>query len=731
MVNKLTANYSSNCHFKIKIVVSSSQNKESVENKHSFKYQKGTSEVNMYEKLDLQTYTPLTSESKLQFFLEVYTKTGYKTAGVGKLNLSKGVMANVPMKIEIQKCPLGKGNVEIQFLNLNLPAKEVNKIQLPRKISKDNLSNNSDISFLSNFTNNINQNDISFVSYGTNMTNQVQNNNYNTNPNIYNNNAKVNITNPYSSSSTNNIFKKNNDSNFNNSKSCNNIFANQNKVINSNNVNNDILKDKERQINELKTKIDYYLEENNELKNLVNDFKKEKKTLNDEKNAIIQKQKEKIRSVTNEKDELEMKYLSACQNLNILQNNKNDSDEKLLNMKTQYDKQIQDLTRQIKNLNNVKMQLETQNRTKEEKIFELDRKIKEITVNYQKKFTQLKNDYSSEKNNNILNYNENLQSKEEEIAKLKIKINSQQENIKSLNELIELNEKQNNEKEEMTENMQKLLEQISSKDKQIFDLKKEISDLNNKIITEENNIKTKKMLSDITEKELKNNINNLQNIINEKYNQLVELRTKYDNIKYDSKRFHPKIHYIEDSDEEKNEDNNEMMLNQIKEIQKTYKEREEKLLKEKNEEIKKLRLKNSNLVRESYLENNNNIDIKKYVNEINRLKNVNKNLEKDLDYYKDLNNKFVNNEKRTTVYESENVKLQNLLQQKNEEIDIIMQKHKKLEEENRMLERQLVNSKGKLGEVLNELVEVETKCVSLEEEKKKYSKSYSNGGKYC
>jgi len=133
----------------------------------------------------------------------------------------------------------------------------------------------------------------------------------------------------------------------------------------------------------------------------------------------------------------------------------------------------------------------------------------------------------------------------------------------------------------MTENMQKLLDQISSKDKQIFDLKKEISDLNNKILTQENNIKTKKMLSDITEKELKNNLNNLQNIINEKDNQLVELRTKYDNIKYDSKRFHPKIHYIEDSDEEKNDDNNEMMLNQIKEIQKTYKEREEKLLQEK------------------------------------------------------------------------------------------------------------------------------------------------------
>ena len=41
-----------------------------------------------------------------------------------------------------------------------------------------------------------------------------------------------------------------------------------------------------------------------------------------------------------------------------------------------------------------------------------------------------------------------------------------------------------------------------------------------------------------------------------------------------------------------------------------------------------------------------------------------------------------------------------------------------MEEENKMLERQLINSKGKLGEVLNELAEVESKCVYLEEEQR-------------
>ena len=139
-------------------------------------------------------------------------------------------------------------------------------------------------------------------------------------------------------------------------------------------------------------------------------------------------------------------------------------------------------------------------------------------------------------------------------------------------------------------------------------------------------------------------------------------------------------------------------------------------------------MKNKDLEKESYLDNNN-VKVKKYINEINRLKTINNNLEEDLGYYKDLNNKYMDNEKRTTVYESENIRLQNLLQKKNEEIENMNKKYKKLEEENKMLEKQLVNSKGKLGEVLNELAEAETKCVHLEEEKRQMKKTVMNGGK--
>ena len=697
-INKLTAQYSSTCHFKIKIVLSTSPYKESAENKHSFKYEKGSSEINIYEKLELKPFAPLSPESKLQFFLEVYTKTGYKTAGVGVLHLSQGVETNVPIKIEIQKCPLGKGYLEIQFLNFNInPSTSPKKINIPmrRQVSNDKTSNHSNnISYL----NNQDKSFISNISYTTNMTNIEPPSNYHIN--------------------------KSPDPKYFHSRNNNKYYI---KTSFGNN-NDDIIKEKDRQINELKTKINYYEDENNELKNLIKDFKKEKKALIEEKNMQLNKEKEKLQKIINEKDDLNMQFISLQQNVNILKKNKSENEQKIINLRAQSDKQIRDLVQQVKNLNNIKIQLENDNKTQEEKLIVLDRKIKEMSVNYQKKFAELNNNYSEEKNNNFLNFNEKLKLKEQEIAKLSIKIQSLEENIQSLNDIIDLNDKQKEEKEELTENMTKLLSQISEKDQQIFELKGEITVLNDKITKERNDKKTQSMLNGITEKDLKNNINELKNIINEKDNELAELRTKYDNIKYNSKKLQPKTRFIEDSDEEIQNGNDDHMIDQIKEIQKTYKEREEKLLREKNEEIKKLRMRNNDLVRESYLDNNN-IDMKKYINEIKRLKTINNNLEEDLGYYKELNNKFMDSEKRITVLETENIRFQNLLQKKEEEIDDMQKKYKKLEEENSMLEKQLVNSKGKLGDVLNELAEVETKCVHLEEEQRQMKKTVINGGK--
>ena len=162
-------------------------------------------------------------------------------------------------------------------------------------------------------------------------------------------------------------------------------------------------------------------------------------------------------------------------------------------------------------------------------------------------------------------------------------------------------------------------------------------------------------------------------------------------------------------------------------MQKTYKDRETKLLNEKNEEIRKLKIRNKDLIRGSVLESgNNNVDLSKYISEINRLKNVNSSLEEDLSYYKELNAKLVDSEKKSTQFETENVKLQNSLNEKKDELNKLTKQHKELTDKINDLEIELVSSKGKLGDVLNELAEAESKCVVLEEEKAQLRKMANN-----
>ena len=642
LINKLTATYSSNCHFKIKIVAFSSKNQESVENKHSFKYDKTKFEVNINETLELQINDEISFDNKFQFFLEVYTKTGYKTAGLGILLLTKDIKLNNPIQIDIQKCPLGKGTLEIQFIKLDL------------LLQNDNTKNEK-----------------------------------------------------YENANTDFINNNNNDNNFLKQPNINN------------DANADYIREKDEQIKELKNKIDYYEEENNELKNLVNDFKRDKKKLLEEKNSLINQYNEQIQKLKTDKEDIEIQYMNLQQNMNSLENNKNNINQQVIEIKNQSEKQIKDLSQQIKNLNNVKFQLENDNKIKEEKILSLERQNNEIKMNYKKQMNEMDSTFSSEKKNALNNYKEQLKLKDEELGKLNIKIRSLEENNQSLNEIIELTKKENRENNgnNITENMSKLLEQISEKDKKIFNLQKELNELNTKINNELDNKDKENLVSTFNEKDLRNKINELQKIINEKDNELNDIRTKYDNLKYESSKFKTKIEYNEE--EQFSDNNNEIFINQIKEIQKSYKEREEKLLNEKNEEIRKLKMRNKDLFRESVLDNNNNIDINKYINEINRLKEINSNLEEDLNYYKELNARFVDIEKKSILFETENAQLKNMLHQKNNEIENMQKKEKELDENYKLLEKKLFDSNDKVANLLNDLAEAEQDNLKLEEEKKK------------
>ena len=73
------------------------------------------------------------------------------------------------------------------------------------------------------------------------------------------------------------------------------------------------------------------------------------------------------------------------------------------------------------------------------------------------------------------------------------------------------------------------------------------------------------------------------------------------------------------------------------------KNQQKKLKNEKDKEINKLKYENELLQKQ--INKNENNDYSKYINEINKLNSEKMNLEKDLNYFKDLNNNYVNNEK--------------------------------------------------------------------------------------
>ena len=72
--------------------------------------------------------------------------------------------------------------------------------------------------------------------------------------------------------------------------------------------------------------------------------------------------------------------MNLQQNMNILENNKNSNDQKVIELKNQTDKQIKELSQQVKNLSNIKFQLENENKLKEEKVLNLA--LEPITPGY-------------------------------------------------------------------------------------------------------------------------------------------------------------------------------------------------------------------------------------------------------------------------------------------------------------------------------------------------------------
>ena len=133
-IDKLSAKYNSSFHFKVKI--GNKTTNESVETKGTYKYEKGTNETVINETVILNLNTaPVGKDAKIHAYLQVYTKTGYKTAGAGEILISS-LKAGSILNVEIVKCPLGQGSIVIQYNN-SQEAKDDNK-EMIEELTKKN-----------------------------------------------------------------------------------------------------------------------------------------------------------------------------------------------------------------------------------------------------------------------------------------------------------------------------------------------------------------------------------------------------------------------------------------------------------------------------------------------------------------------------------------------------------------------------------------------------------------
>ena len=147
---KLNASYSTNFKFKVQSQIKNLNNQK-VETNEGFKYAKETNftQINEQLELNIEDISLINLDTELEFFLQIKTKTGYKTAGLGKINFSN-IKNNDINFIEIEKCPLGKGNFEVQI--------ELPKLLLKQFEPKNNNSNEENVNKQINNINNNNKN---------------------------------------------------------------------------------------------------------------------------------------------------------------------------------------------------------------------------------------------------------------------------------------------------------------------------------------------------------------------------------------------------------------------------------------------------------------------------------------------------------------------------------------------------------------------------------------------
>lgn len=270
-ITKLIAAYSSTFHFKIKFGLKNA--KDHCETKGTYKYEKGTSGTDIGESLEFPFDITPTSDSLLQFCLQIYTKTGYKTASAGECAYS-AVRPNSKCDIEFLNCRLGKGSIEVLFASgLHSQASALSSSSLSAS-SNDN---------------------------STKLTDQIEK--YKREIDALH--LKLNDLQSEKETLANQIAKLKKELSASKTLLASSQPSNSNNNHSSSYKIDEQLRDKERVIEELKVQNAYFDEENSELKGIVNDLKVEKKKVFDEKNEMIKKLKEENEQLSSKASNLQ------------------------------------------------------------------------------------------------------------------------------------------------------------------------------------------------------------------------------------------------------------------------------------------------------------------------------------------------------------------------------------------------------------------------------------------
>ena len=673
---KLNASYSVNFKFKVLSQIKNLNN-EKVETHDGFKFEKDTNctEINEQIELNIEDISLINLDSELDFFLQIKTKTGYKTAGIGKINFND-IKNNEVNIIEI-KCSLGKGNFEVQ-------------IELPKSLLKQFESKNNNLNLPSQVSSNIgtegNSNISNIILNNQNEVIQKNNNNKSNNNNNNINNGFNNNDN--NDDKINKLLKE-----ISELKKENEELKNKTTSHNNSNLINGQLKDKDKIIQELKNKVIYSENEASELKSIVDDLTQEKKKLNEEKNEMIRQQREKINELSDSNNILqnEINQLKS-QNIN-LKSEKDESSNQANQKQKKIQQELEQLKQELTVLKNNNFNLQNDISLRDEKISELEKKNSDNEKKYQKEIEKI-NLENTNNNNNVINLqNDQIKKLTEEITQLKIDIEEKEENIKNQNEKIE--KLQISKSNEENENLSKLMEQISLKDKKIDEYKEQInilkiekSEIENKISLQNNSINENQSF---TEKKLKDDLIKMRNKLNNNEEEIRRLKDDNTSLKLENDRLEKKVENSNLSLQ-----SNEDFLNQLQEMQKTFGEREKKIKEEKNTEINKLKRENEELLNK-ISKNNSSIDNTKYLQEIQKLNEAKQSIEEDLNYYKELNSKFIDVERKATELEGENAKLKNIIESKSNELNKMQNEFKEIKDNKEIIEKELISTKEKLN----------------------------------